>query len=208
MLSFLVATLISVPVVVDVSPVVKKYNDPVIITVNKIDENSANSFANQMAEAQQTGQLIIPVVVDSYGGSVYSLLKMIDLVEASPVPVAMICTGKAMSAGAVLFASGTDGYRFIGPNATVMIHEVSSMVSGKLWDIKTEATEVDRLNNILFRILAVRSGKPQNYYLDMIHAIGHTDLYLSASEAMKHGLADHIKVPVLMFKIKQEMYFE
>ena len=208
MLALLIATIISVPVVTDVSPVVKKYNEPVIITVNKIDESAANRFVSQVAEAQKTGQLVIPVIVDSYGGSVYALLKMIDVVEASPIPVAMICTGKAMSAGAVLFASGTRGYRYAGPNATIMIHEVSSMVSGKVWDIKTDASEAERLNAILFRILAMRSGKPENYYLDIIHKIGHTDLYLSAHDAMRHGLTDHVKVPRLVFNIKQEMYFD
>ena len=35
-----------------------------------------------MINAQNTGQSIIPIVIDSYGGEVYSLLKMIDMIKA------------------------------------------------------------------------------------------------------------------------------
>ena len=48
-------------------------NNPVIVTVNKFDEQSADDFRNKFSMAQNTGQKVIPVVIDSYGGQVYSL---------------------------------------------------------------------------------------------------------------------------------------
>ena len=47
--------------------------NPVIITVNKFDEKSAKEFQQQLSLAHTTGQKIIPVVIDSHGGQVYSL---------------------------------------------------------------------------------------------------------------------------------------
>ena len=42
--------------------------DPIIIRVNKFDEDSAKEFVDLMSRAQNTGQSVIPVVIDSYGG--------------------------------------------------------------------------------------------------------------------------------------------
>ena len=67
-------------------------HNPVIIRVNKFDEESAKDFASQMSLAHNTGQSVIPVVIDSYGGQVYALMSMISAIKASELPVATIVT--------------------------------------------------------------------------------------------------------------------
>ena len=47
-------------------------SNPVIVRVNKFDEESAKDFATQISLAHNTGQKVIPVVIDSYGGQAYS----------------------------------------------------------------------------------------------------------------------------------------
>ena len=62
------------------SPLLKEFellNNPVIVVVNKFDEDAADEFRNKVSIAQNTGQKIVPVVIDSYGGQVYSLMSMI-----------------------------------------------------------------------------------------------------------------------------------
>ena len=100
---------------------------PVVIRVNKFDEKAAQEFSKDVARAQNTGQPVLPVIIDSYGGQVYSLMSMISDIEHSRIPVATIVQGKAMSCGAILFSFGVDGMRYMDPDATVMIHDVSSM---------------------------------------------------------------------------------
>jgi 50S ribosomal subunit-associated GTPase HflX len=54
-----------------VSPLIRELElrkSPVIIRVNKFDEESAASFQNEIARAHSTGQEVIPVVISSYGG--------------------------------------------------------------------------------------------------------------------------------------------
>ena len=53
-------------------------HNPVMIRVNKFTEESANEFAQKMAKAHNTGQSVIPIVIDSYGGQVYSLKSILD----------------------------------------------------------------------------------------------------------------------------------
>ena len=125
-------------------------SNPVIVRVNKFDEESAKDFATQLALAHNTGQKVIPVVIDSYGGQVYSLMSMIAAIRASELPVATIIEGKAMSCGAVLFTFGEEGMRFMDPDATIMIHDVSSAQWGKVEEIKASAAETERLNKKIY----------------------------------------------------------
>ena len=81
---------------------------PVIIRVNKFDEDSAEKFQQEIGLAHNTGQKVIPVVIDSYGGQVYSLMTMISAIRHSELPIATIVEGKAMSCGAVLLSFGEE----------------------------------------------------------------------------------------------------
>ena len=102
---------------------------PVVVFVQKFSEEAVKDFHEDMEEAHHTGQPIIPIVIDSYGGSVYGCLDMIAHVKKSKLPVHTICTGKAMSAGAILFGMGQQ--RYMAENATLMLHDASSIASGK-----------------------------------------------------------------------------
>lgn len=183
-------------------------NEPVVIRVNKFDEEAATKFSNAMSAAQSTGQPIVPVVIDSYGGQVYSLMSMVANIRASKLPVATIVQGKAMSCGALLFSFGTSGYRFVDKHATIMIHDVSSGARGKIEEIKADAKEGDRLNQLLYREMAANCGKEPEFFLKQIHDRSHADWYLDADEALALGLANHIRVPELKLKVDVQYSFE
>ncbi len=168
---------------------------PVVIRVTKFDEPAADKFSDDMARAHNSGQPIIPIVIDSYGGQVYSLMAMISDIQEARLPVATICESKAMSCGALLFGLGTKGHRYAGKNATIMIHDVSSGAFGKVEEVKADAKETERLNKLVYTMLATHCGKPANYFLDIVHSRSHADWYMTAPEAKKHCVADHIGVP-------------
>ena len=92
---------------------VKLMHNPIVVRVNKFNEEAAKKFTQDMAAAHNSGQNIIPIVIDSYGGQVYSLMSMISDIKSSDLPVATIVEGKAMSCGAVLFTFGEDGHRYM-----------------------------------------------------------------------------------------------
>jgi ATP-dependent Clp protease protease subunit len=181
---------------------------PIIIRVKKFDEDAANEFSIKMNKAQNTGQPIIPVIIDSYGGQVYSLMSMISDIRHSNLPVATIGQGKAMSCGAVLFSFGAEGHRYMDPDATVMIHDVSSMGRGKVEEIKADAAETDRLNQKIYKMMAENCGHQEDYFLDIIHEKGHADWFLDVEEARKHNLANHARVPTLKITANVKFNFE
>jgi ATP-dependent Clp protease protease subunit len=195
----------------EISPLLKEYElrkNIVIPRVNKFDETSSKKFVEEMAKAHNSGQPVIPVIIDSYGGQVYSLMSMIAAIQDSEVPVATIVEGKAMSCGAILFSFGKEGYRFMDPNSTVMIHDVSSMEHGKVEELKASAEEAERLNQIVYKMMARNCGKKSDYFLKMVHKRGHADWFLDAEEAKKHNLANHLRLPKLHVTVSVDIDFE
>lgn len=180
---------------------------PEVVLVNKFDEEAVEKFRVSFGKAVQSKQPIVPIIVDSYGGQVYALLAMIDVIRTSPKPIATIAQGKAMSCGSVLLSMGREGMRFMGPNATVMIHDVSNYTGGKVGELKADVNEAERLNKLIFKIMANNVGKPESYFLDIIHSKGHADWYLTSDECREHNLVNHVRIPSLKVNVNTTIEF-
>ena len=187
-----------------ISPLIKEIElrkQPVIIRVNKFDEKTAKEFHQQMAQAHNTGQGVIPVVIDSYGGQVYSLMSMIAAIKDAEIPVATIVEGKAMSCGAVLLTFGDQGMRFADPDATIMIHDVSSGAHGKIEELKADVKEAERLDDKIYTMMARNCGKKDDYFKKKVFSKKHADWFMAAEEAKKHGLVNHLRLPSMRIDV-------
>ena len=197
--------------ITDVSPLIKTLElkvQPIIIVVNDFNEESANEFSEAVSLAHNTGQKVIPVIIDSYGGEAYSLLSMISCIKSSNVPVATIVKGKAMSCGAILASFGEDGLRFMDKDSVMMIHDVSAAAFGKVEELKTNARESERLNKKLYTMMARNCGKPDDYFLKLIHDKGHADWFLEAEEAKEHNIIQQLRIPQLKGKVSVDIELE
>ena len=183
---------------------------PVVVRVNRFDDKAAKDFAIDLSDAHNTGQLTIPVVIDSPGGSVYSLLAMVAEIQSSRLPVATICVGRAMSAGALLLSSGTPGYRYATQDSTIMVHEISAGTYGKMDEIANDAAEYERLNKLIFRILAENTGHKDepDYFLKLIYANRNLDWFMTAKEAKKYSIIDKIGLPEIKYEVVLKETFE
>ena len=179
--------------------------DPVIIRINEFNEETADKLSSLISIAHNTGQKVIPVIIDSYGGQVYSLMSMISSIKNSSLPVATIIKGKAMSCGAILASFGSEGLRFMDQDATIMIHDVSSRAFGKVEELKADASEADRLNKKVFTMMARNCGKPDDFFLKKIHDKGHADWFLNSEEAIEIGIINHKRIPEMKIKISVDI---
>lgn len=180
---------------------------PLIRLTKAFDTEMLDHFNEEFNKALTLNPKVIPVVIDSYGGEVYTLLELISLFQSSPVPIATICNGKAMSCGAMLFMFGHENLRFMSEHATIMIHEVSSFNFGKVEEIKSDANETDRLNNLIFKLAAKHVGKKEDFFLEMLHKHNHADIFMTARTAKKHNICNHIGVPQLVTSVKLSQSF-
>ena len=171
------------------------------MTIGDFDDGIFSRFCEGFNSILAQPQDIIPIIIDSNGGYVDSLMGMLDMIKSSPKPVATVVESKANSCGAVLLSAGHRGYRFASPNSSILIHEVSSGTEGTATEISNHFKETDKLNEKLMGILAMNSDKPKSFYKDLIKKNSNTDLYLSAKEAKRFGLIDQIGVPAFTMDI-------
>lgn len=172
------------------------------ITVNRFDELTASAFRTQMFEAASTDPYRpIIVHIDSYGGAVDSLAKMIETIDAIPNHIITSCVGKAMSCGAVLLSHGDT--RFLGRHSRVMIHEVSSITAGDVHNMKNDVKEIERLNKYFTGLLAKNCGLAgYNALRAILKQRDGSDLHLKGAAAVKFGVVDYIGQPSIVTETK------
>jgi len=135
-------------------------------------------------------------------------MSMISAINSSELPVATIVEGKAMSCGAVLLSFGEQGMRFADPNATIMIHDVSSGCFGKIEEMKADVKEAERLDEKIFTMMARNCGKKDDYFKKKVFNKKHADWFMEAQEAKRHGLVNHLRVPRLNIRVDVDIDFE
>lgn len=174
----------------------------IVVHVNKFNEVAVRQFKEEFLAAHETGQEIIPIIIDSFGGGVYSVLAMADLIKSSDKKIATIVMGKAMSCGAILLTCGDEGLRFAAPTSTIMIHDVSMGTYGKMEEIKADAGEGERLNKLVFAMMEKNIGAGRNTLLDILRKkFNSADWYLTPQQAKKLNIVNHVKVPKLVTKV-------
>ncbi|MCR5348497.1 MAG: ATP-dependent Clp protease proteolytic subunit [Bacilli bacterium] len=132
----------------------------------------------------------IYLYINSPGGSVSAGLTIVDNMRLIKSPVHTVCFGLAASMGAVIFAAGEKGHRYVLPHAEVMIHQPWSSIADDLKqsDLEIMSSHMRRTRERLETILAEASGKT----LEQMHEACEKDNWLNAEEAIAIGLADKI----------------
>ncbi len=173
------------------------------VLVNKFTEESYAKFVTDCEKILNTGQYFLPIVIDSYGGYVYSLLGMIDFLASCNVTIMTICESKGMSCGSILFSCGEE--RYIGANCTIMVHDVSTMLWGKEVELTNDVKETSRLNRRIYSVLDKNTGQKSGYWRNLVKNNKYTDLYLTAANTKKHNLATIIGIPHLETTVSAEV---
>ncbi len=165
--------------------------DRIIFLGGPVDDDSANLIIAQMLFlSNEDAKNDIHFYINSPGGAITAGLAIYDTMRYLRCDVATYCVGQAASMGAVLFAGGSDGKRFILPNSRVLLHQplLSGVLTGPATDLEIEAKEILRLRTRLYDILAEHSGKDA----EQVEKDCDRNLWLEADESIKYGLADKI----------------
>lgn len=128
--------------------------------------------------------------INSEGGDLGDAIGLVDLMRGIGVDVRTLGYGNIMSAGFMIFAAGQKGYRAIGKNTTIMIHQFNDGLEGKYHDMKAYAKECDRYNKKMEQILSDCSNLTVKDVRTKL--LKSTDVWLSAEELVEYGIADII----------------
>ena len=165
--------------------------DKIIFLGSGIDEDVANIinaqllYLNSITDKDED----IKMFINSPGGSCIDGLAIYDVMNFIEPDVSTYCMGMCASMGSILVSSGAKGKRFILPNGTVMIHQVSSG-TGRVQnaDLQIAAKESQKIQNVLYNILAQNTGKS----FEEIEKDADRDHWFTAQEAVDYGLIDKI----------------
>ena len=125
----------------------------------------------------------IRVHIMSEGGDMFSGLAMKNILETSRVKVVTIAQGACCSAATFMFLGGAE--RRMGPNAYILIHQLSTEFWGKYQDLKNEAKTCEKFMKALKKMYKEKTTIPENKFKKLMKK----DLFLSASKCLKYQIA-------------------
>lgn len=130
----------------------------------------------------------IHLYLNSFGGSLYDCMGLVDLIRNLKTPIYSYCFGKCMSAGMVVFAC-TDR-RFISRNSTVMIHQLSGGYIGKYQDMEENVDESRRMQELMEDLIMLHTYIDEEFLEELRYR--KFDCYLDAEQCIELGIADQI----------------
>ena len=166
------------------------YEDSIIFINSEINELTLSDLIIRMRSLLQHRKdkdAPVNLMINSPGGDVHEMFGIIDYIESLDVKVNIICRGRAFSAAAIILTCGT-GTRMMSKRSTVMFHQSSSFLGGKMSDITAYLDNVKNLEKIIYSMLAERTKKDAAWWKDNMKS----DLYLTAEELLEIGVIDQI----------------
>ena len=130
----------------------------------------------------------ILLYIDSYGGSVYTGLGLVDLIENNKTPIYTVCLGSAMSMAFWIFIMGKK--RYVGDRATLMFHDVSTYIWDKAEGIKQELKELERLQSLIKEDIIIQSDGMVSEDTIQNFVERKAKWYIPSKEAIRLHLAD------------------
>jgi ATP-dependent Clp endopeptidase proteolytic subunit ClpP len=130
--------------------------------------------------------------LSTHGGSAPDMFAIYDVMRQvrKDCEIHTIGLGKVMSAGVLLLAAGTKGKRKIGKHCRVMIHSVLAGNEGPLHNLENEMNEIRWTQERYIKALIEETKMSQATINKLLQK--HVNIYLSAEEAVKYGIADEV----------------
>jgi ATP-dependent Clp protease protease subunit len=164
-----------------------------IITLSNIEGESVNGIIQTIYEindedAKKTVVEPIKLIINSFGGELYSGLALVDTIDNSLTPVHTICHGSAMSMALIVFSAGHK--RFASKYATFMYHEASYETDGKISFHKQEIKETERTDKICDEYFLSKTKFNVKQLKDIRDK--RAEWYFDVKIAHKYGMVDEI----------------
>jgi len=169
----------------------------IFIIGGEIDAGTVGGlFANLFTKLTPETKKPLWIMLDSPGGSIYQGLAVYDFLRAVALQgweVNIISVGDVASMAVCILQAGTKRYSF--PNTQFTVHQASMSGEGEHQEVNKlleSAEELKRLNKVVFKIVAERSGMDMKELLNLSRK---TDYSISADKAKgfgPHGLIDEV----------------
>tara|TARA_B100000989_G_C19527154_1_gene467565 strand:- start:2485 stop:3048 length:564 start_codon:yes stop_codon:yes gene_type:complete len=132
----------------------------------------------------------LTLYINSYGGDVYQMFALIDVIKNSYHRISTIGIGSIMSAALLILASGAKGHRYLGKNTGIMNHQHSDALESKMHDLRASMKENVHVEQRCFQILREATGFSLAEVRKKFN--NPSDQYFTAKQLIDLKVADHI----------------
>lgn len=123
-----------------------------------VDADSICEAIKYLDELEKESKKPIEIVFNSEGGSTYDGLALYDRIRQSDCEITTIGTGLVGSMAVILFLAGD--YRYVTESCTILNHQGSDSIEGRVSDIEIGFNETKRLEEYLVDLISERTGLP------------------------------------------------
>ncbi len=187
------------------APQVRDVATPCSFVLNEFTERTLQAFSKVLHKAHDQSQPLLPIFIQSDGGSAAILFGMMSLMDAyrkKGMAFAGVVSGTACSAAACIFMYCD--FRYMGEFSSLLFHSTQLCFDGNLQEsrqiVEWHGAENDRLNEIISKHLKKNKDwikkQLKNNLLD--------DWYISSQQAHELGIATHIGTPEFNLTIRSE----
>jgi ATP-dependent Clp protease protease subunit len=167
-----------------------------LITINgEINEKTSRMVTDLLLAYDVKNQIqgwIQPIhlLINSPGGSVIDAWQICDIMDSIRTPVFTIGSGQIASAALTIFINGEKGFRVLSEHTSVMSHQYSWGVAGKMDDLVSAHREFNNIYNRMESHFIRKTGLSRKIIKDKL--LGGLDNWMTAKEAKKMKLADQV----------------
>jgi len=138
----------------------------------------------------RTRPKFMKIIINSPGGEVSAAFSLIDAMKGSKIPIYTFGLGQIASCGLLTFMAGKKGFRFVTENTSILSHQYSWYSIGKEHELMATKKEMDnvskRITDHYIKCTGLTEKEVKKYLLPP------EDVWLTAKEAVKYGIADEI----------------
>ncbi len=167
-----------------------------LVSVLLLFEKTALETVMDETEGEPEQKIIardINMFVSTSGGSaaeMFSILDIMEMIKKRTCDISTSGIGKVMSAGVPILAAGSKGKRKVGKNCRLMIHNVSASTFGSIAAMSKDLEEISWTQERYIESLTKNTKLTKSKIKKMLKM--DMDVYLSAEDAIKWGIADEI----------------
>jgi ATP-dependent Clp protease protease subunit len=132
----------------------------------------------------------IHLLINSPGGNVTDAWQICDVMDAIQTPVFTIGSGQIASAALTIFINGEEGFRVLSEHTSVMSHQYSWGVVGKMDDLVSAHREFNNIYDRMENHFQRKTGLSKKVIKERL--LGGLDNWMTAKEAKKMKLADRV----------------
>jgi len=134
--------------------------------------------------------------INSHGGDLLAAFSTVDVIKNSTIPIVSIVEGSAASAATIM--SMVCHRRYITENSFMLIHQLSSGMSGKYEELKDDFENDTKFMELLYDLYSKHTTMDDK----SIKQILTRDIWLSSKECLQRGLVDDFWKPMSSVMVK------